>query len=141
MVEFNSDGSLKLPGHMQENIAKKENKLKTQRCIKIRKDIVSSYSPKSCKLIITISEAINDSKFVGSVYQFFREKASVPTSLHKVSDKEFYIDVGTHFKRCSDCTALISRYRDYLDGNLIEENGTCTFVRKEREFAYEDYFD
>ena len=141
MVEFNPDGSLKLTSHMQQTIRKNENKLKTQRCIKIRKDIVSSFSPKSCKLIITVSDAINDSNFISSVYKFFREKASVPTKLHKVSDKEFYIDVGTHFKRCSDCTALISRYKDYLDGNLIEDKGTCTFVRKEREFAFEDYFD
>ena len=60
MVEFNPDGSLKLPGHMQENIHRKENKLKKERCIKISKEIVPSFSSKSCKLIINVSEAIND---------------------------------------------------------------------------------
>ncbi len=125
---------------MRETISRKEKKLKKERCIHIRKEIVSSFSPKSCKLIIRVSDAIDDPRFIGSVYEAFREKASVPSSLHKVTEREYYIDIGTHFKRCSDCTALISRYRDFL-GNVIEDNGTCINVRPKREFCYEDYFD
>ena len=141
MIEFNPDGSIKLPTAMKNKEIEKENKLKTQRCIRIRKDIVSSYTPKSCTLLITVSDAITDQSFIKSVYGFFKKNSQVPTKLEKLNDKEFYVEIGTHFRRCSDCSALIKRYKDYLDGNLIEEKGTCTYERKIREFAYEDYFD
>lgn len=139
-VEFNPDGSIKLPGFAQQKISENESKMRSQRCIKVSRRVVSFDSPKKCVLRITLSDRINDNSFVSSIYNFFREKAAVPTKLAKINEKEFEVEIGTDFKRCTDCTSLIGRYKEYVDGNLIEEKGSCTFEQFKRNFEYEDYF-
>ena len=139
MIEFNADGSLKLPGALAKNKAENIDKLKRQRCIKIRREIVSSFAPKKCMLQITISDAIADTRFMQTIYAQFNQKSQTPSALRKIDDKTFEVDVGTDFRRCSDCNSLINRYREFLDGNIIEEKGGCTFEGR-KNFSYEDYF-
>lgn len=141
MIEFNPDGSLKLPGRVAEQNEAKKNKMKNQRCIKIRREVVNFDAPKKCCLKITLSDFFKDSMFVETTYNYFKEKAAVPNSFVKVNDKEFEVIIGTDFRRCSDCQSLINRYREFLDGNIIEEKGSCTFEGSKRNFNYEDYFD
>lgn len=142
MAEFNEDGSIKLPDWMQKNKSENEAKLRTQRCIKIKKQIINDRPPKSCELNITLSEAIKDNKFIETIYNYFREKSEVPSKLIKVNEKEFRVEIGTCFRRCSDCSSLISRFREYLDGNIIEVQGACSYKdRQQSDFCYEDYFD
>ncbi|MEE9525168.1 MAG: hypothetical protein V3V78_01005 [Candidatus Woesearchaeota archaeon] len=141
MVEFNPDGSIKLPEKFAKIKTENEMRLKNQRCIKVKKDIVNFDSPKKCTLNIVLSETISDNRFVENIYNFFREKCSVPTKIMKVNEKEFSVEIGTDFRRCSDCCSLINRYKDFLDGNLIEEKGNCTYERITQNFTYEDYFD
>ena len=86
-----------------------------------------------------LSDVIQDTSFVDRIFSFFREKAEVPAKLTKINEKEFKFEIGTCFSRCRDCNSLISRFREHLDGNIIEDQGTCTF--KKREFCYEDYFE
>jgi hypothetical protein len=139
MIEFNSDGSLKLP----ENIARiKEehiNKLKHQKCIKIRREIVNFKAPKKCVLYITLSDAIDDSRFISSLYMYFNQKAQTPSALRKIDDKNFEIEIGTDYRRCTDCNSLINKYREFLCSNMIEERGGCTYEGR-KNFVYEDYF-
>ena len=139
MIQFNPDGSIKLPEKFQQHKDNVEKRMQKGRCITIRKDLVSSYPPKTCSLQIKLSDAIYDSSFVEKVYKGFRERAEVPTKLKKISEKEFQVEVGTCFRRCSDCNALVARFRTSLDGNVIEDIGSCTYEK--REFSYEDYFD
>lgn len=140
-VEFNPDGSIKLPGHVQQKISENENKMRCQRCIKVSRKIVSFDSPKKCVLNIKLSNMLNDNRFVSNIYNYFKEKAAVPTKIIKINEKEFEVEVGTDFRRCTDCNSLIGRYREYVDGNLIEDKGSCTFEGFKKSFEYEDYFD
>ncbi len=139
-MEFNPDGSLKLPDTLAKQKQEHTQKMQCQRCIKIRKEIVSSYSPKKCALQITLSHAISDNRFIQTLYHEFKQHATVPTKLKQDSDKEFNIEISTDFRRCSDCCALINKYKEFLDGNVIEEKGACSFEGR-KNFAYEDYFD
>jgi hypothetical protein len=141
MVEFNPDGSIKLPENMARGKAEKEQKLKSQRCVLFKKEIVSVRPPKKCILHLRISDAFPDSSFVEKLYSYFKEKAEVPTKINRLNEKEFDIEIGTCFSRCSDCTSLIKRFRDFLDGNVIEDKGSCSYERKSKEFCFEDYFD
>ena len=68
-------------------------------------------------------------------------ECAVPCKLNIVNEKEFEVEIGTDLRRCTDCCSLVGRYREFLDGNLIEEKGTCTFEGRSRNFSYEDYFD
>lgn len=139
MIEFNEDGSIKLPDHMLESKRKTEFQLKKGNCALIKREILSSTSPKKCALNIKLSDAINDNRFVENIYKYFCENSSTPTKLNKLNEKEFTVEVGTNFKRCSDCNNLIRRYREFLD-NVIEHKGSCTYETN-KNFCYEDYFD
>lgn len=141
MVEFNPDGSIKLPEHLAKNRSDNQQRLRSQRCIKIKREILSTKPPKKCLLHITLSEAISDSRFITNIFDQFKERASVPLRLISSGPKEFNIEVGTDFKRCSDCSALIGQYKEFLDGNVIEEFGSCQFEDRRRKFCDEDYFD
>ncbi len=141
MFEFNPDGSIKLPSSMQKDKDLEKSRLENQKCIKIRKDVVSTYSPKSCKLSINLSNKFSDNKFIENTYNYFRIQAQVPTKLKNISEKEFEVEIGSNFSRCKDCCNLVNRYREFLDGNLIEDKGTCTFKGRSQNFCEEDYFD
>tara|TARA_B100001971_G_C18183588_1_gene534246 strand:- start:570 stop:992 length:423 start_codon:yes stop_codon:yes gene_type:complete len=140
MVEFNPDGSIKLPGWMEEKDEQNKEKLRSQRCIKVRKELISYTAPKKCVLHITLSEVISDNRFIDNIYKQFIGNASVPMKIRNVGDRQFEVEVGTDFRRCTDCCSLIYRYREFLDGNVIEEKGSCTFEGRRQNFCYEDMF-
>ena len=144
MVEFNEDGSMKIPTILLKNKQEKEYKLSKGRCVLIKKEIVSFKPPKKCVLHLILSEAINDNRFVETTYKYFCENSEVPSKFIKLGEKEFNIEIGTHFKRCSDCTNLINRFKEFLDGNVLEEKGSCTYERGSfggSKFCFEDHFE
>ncbi len=140
MIEFNPDGSLKLPRILAKQKEDSINRMKTSRCIKIRREVVSAYAPKKCVLKITLSDALLDNRFIMTCYAYFNQKAVTPNALRKIDEKTFEVEIGSDFRRCSDCNSLITRYREFLCGNIIEEKGSCTFEGR-KSFSYEDYFD
>ena len=139
MVEFNEDGSIKLPAALQKSKQDKEYRMKVGRCMLIRKNMISFTSPKKCMLKLRLSDPIDDNGFVEKLYQYFCNESQVPTKLTKLNEKEFEVEVGTDFRRCSDCTKLINKFRGFLEGNIIEEKGNCSYERNSN-FCYEDYF-
>ncbi len=139
MIEFNPDGSIKLPGSIAEEKDKKNYRMRSTRCASVRKELVSKYPPKTCKLHVKLSERINDPKWIELAFDKFRTNAETPVKVVKIDDKEYDIEIGSNFRRCSECNMLVGRLRDILDGNVIVDKGSCTF--KEREFCYEDYFE
>lgn len=141
MFEFNPDGSLKLPEEWARRKEENKDKLKRQRCILVKREIINFTAPKKCILQITLSDAFPDNRFIETTYNYFREKASVPNKLVKINEKQFEVEIGTDFRRCTDCTSLINSYREFLDGNIIEQKGSCTFEGIKKNFCYEDYFD
>ena len=140
MIQFNPDGSLKVPKNL-DNKKREEDRLNSQRCIRIRKDLVSNKPPKTCILEITVSKQIVDRSFIQNKFNYFNMQTNTPCKFKKdeTDPNKFIIEIGSDFKRCSDCEKLCSRYRGFLNGNIITDKGTCP--KKEREFAYEDYFD
>jgi hypothetical protein len=141
MFQFNPDGSLKLSQGTLQKKQEDTDRMKRGKCILIHKEMVNFTAPKKCILRVKLSDAISDNRFMDTIYAYFKAQAEVPTKFIKLNDKEFDIEIGTHFKRCSDCTKLINRYKEFLDDNLIEEKGNCTYVGPNRNFSYEDYFD
>ncbi|MFC1732514.1 hypothetical protein ACFL6I_19595 [candidate division KSB1 bacterium] len=143
MVEFNEDGSLRLPDNVLKKKQEKEDRLKKGKCMLIKKDLVSFTAPKKCILRIRLSDAITDNRFIETTYKYFSENAKVPSKLIKINEKEFDVEIGTDFRRCSDCTELIKRFNEFLYGNIIEEKGNCSYGNsfRKQDFSYEDYFE
>lgn len=140
MLEFNPDGSLKLSNREQAQKTEKENKLKFQRSILVKREVVNFNSPKSCVLHIKLSDKIGDNSFIKRLFDFFSQQTATPSHITQLNDKEFDVFIGTNFRRCTDCNNLIGRYRQNLNGSLIDEKGNCTFESRSN-FSYEDYFD
>ena len=138
-MEFNPDGSLKLPGSAQKKNDLEKRRMRIGKCIKLERDVVQTKAPKKCHLHISLSDAIQDKRFIDTIYSAFRKRASVPSKMIKIDEKSYMVEIGTDFKRCTDCCSLISEYRQFLDGNMIEKKGSCTFGMK-KSFEYEDYF-
>ena len=139
MVEFNPDGSLKLPSNLAKNIAEKEEKLKNGRCILIRKEIIDNKPPKKCALHIKLSNPINDNRFIEEAYKQLNSRAETPLKLIKLSEKEFKVEIGTSFRRCSECLSLAAALKRFVD--VIEDSKACDFgERMEARFTEEDYF-
>ncbi|MBU1974878.1 MAG: hypothetical protein KKG59_00585 [Nanoarchaeota archaeon] len=139
-MQFNPDGSIKLPSQIEKRNQEHAHRLKNHMCIKIKREITNFSAPKKCTLKILVSEAIKDSAFVTRIHNFFKEQAEVPTKINKLNEKEFEIEIGTSFRRCTDCTKLIGRYREHLNGCLIEDKGNCTFEGR-KNFCYDDHFE
>jgi len=142
MIEFNPDGSIKMPGRMAAQKAKEEGKMQNSQCMQIRKEIVSVKPPKTCHLHLTLSDKITDQSFIENIYSYFNKNSSTPTKLIQLDPKNFRIEIGTDFRRCQDCTTLLSRYKEFMNRNVIENHGNCEYAQKRQQsFSYEDYFD
>lgn len=140
-MEFNLDGSIKLPSNLAKKNEEDKQRMQSQRCITVFKDLVSTTAPKKCILQITLSNAMQDNRFIENIYREFKENATVPSKIRKIDEKQFEVEIGTDLRRCSDCTSLLNRYREFLNQNVIEKKGSCTYVGRQNNMAYEDYFD
>jgi hypothetical protein len=125
-MEFNADGSLKLGGSIGKKLEDDREKMSTSRCVKIAKHVTRSTSPKLCTLSITESASL-ESGFVERVFSYFAKRANSTVKLNKIAPKEFQLTIGNEFSRCKDCQMFVSSTRDYLEGNVIEKKGNCTF--------------
>lgn len=141
-MQFNPDGSLKISSAAVSKKIENESRMKNARCLLIHREMVNFTAPKKCVLRIKLSDKIVDNRFMETTYTYFKAQAEVPSKLIKLNDKEFEVEIGTHFKRCSDCSALIRRYREFMDDMVIEEKGNCTYEGpRANNFCYEDYFE
>jgi len=141
MFQFNPDGSLKLSSNTLKKRQDDEDRMKRARCLRIHKEMVNFSAPKRCLLHIKLSDAITDNRFIEMTHKYFKEQAETPTKVLKINEKEFDIEIGTNFRRCSDCTTLVNRFKEFMDGMVIEEKGNCTYEGLNRNFCYEDYFE
>ena len=142
MVEFNPDGSIKLPSKIASMKNQDANKMQNSRCMKVRRDIVNSKAPKSCELFLVLSHKITDHRFVNTIFHEVYGKSETPMKLHQIGDNEYKVVIGTSFRRCSECCSLVNKYRSFLYSNLIEDSGMCTFKQNQQSnFCYEDYFE
>ena len=142
MIDFNPDGSIKIPGHMQKRMNEHSDRMNNSKCIIVKKEVVNFTAPKKCILHVMISEKMENNSAVVNGFAAASSDSQTPMRLRKISEKEFEIEVGTNFRRCSDCTALIGKLKHNASGNLIKDKGNCTYRGfSSNNFCYEDHFE
>ena len=139
MFQFNPDGSLKVPGNIVRNSVINHSKMQNERCIKVRKEVIFDRSPKKCAIFITLSKKVNYARFIETLYAEFSKKTESTTSLTKISEDEYKVEVGTSYRRCTDCCSFVNELKEFIQ--VVEEKGSCTFERSIPKFSYEDHFD
>lgn len=122
-MEFNPDGSLKIPECYKKQVRK----------LNIRKDILSEYAPKRCVLNIG-----GDCSSVKGIFVSFQ--CETPMKISEI-DKGYMIEIGSDFKRCSDCKNLVYKISAAVQGDCNIDKGTCTAKGTQPKFCYEDYFE
>jgi hypothetical protein len=113
--------------------------MQNERCISVRKEVISDRSPKKCAIYLTLSKKVNDARFIETLYGEFSKKTESTTSLRKISEEEYIVEIGTCYRRCTDCCSFVAELKEFI--NMVEERGSCTFERKTPNFRYEDHFD
>ena len=141
MVEFNPDGSIKLPAGMAREKKDLEDRMRLGKCVHIRKEVVSKWAPKKCLLHLKVSEKVQTVDVMMIPYRGFVSTTITPTKFNKTGEREAQVEIGSEFRRCSDCDALIKRFGEQLEGNSIVDDGNCETRRREQDFCEEDYFD
>lgn len=126
-MQFNPDGSLRLSVQAQAKQDEEATKMQTEKCALVKRCVINHNAPKKCLIQLKLSDQVTDSKFVEMFYSKYKEQTSTPTSLRKLSDKEFELEVGSDFKRCADCNRFIGHFRETLPGRVIDKKGNCTF--------------
>jgi hypothetical protein len=122
VMEFNPDGSIKVPGMF----------VKQPKSMNIRKDVVSEFAPKKC--LLSIKGEKNYVLFVLS-----RFTCETPIKMIDNSDG-IDIEIGSDFKRCSDCKNLTYKLSASVKGDCSIDLGTCTAKGSQQKFSDEDYF-
>jgi len=138
MVEFNPDGSLKVPQWMAQAKKDEDKILASPFGMRVVKEVIRYESPKLCNVHLTLSPHVSSAAFVQTITSDFKQHAQTPIKLVQKADKEFTVEVGTSFRRCSECTSLIGRFRENANGNLLLKKGNCPY--EQRSFSDEDYF-
>lgn len=139
MVEFNPDGSLKIPNWITQAKNDEDKILMAPSGIRVVKEVIRYESPKLCNVHLTLSPNACITTFVQTISSNFKQHAETPIKLIQKTDKEFIFEIGTSFRRCSECTSLIGRFRENADGNLVLKKGNCPYEQK--SFSNEDYFE
>ncbi len=141
-IEFNPDGSIRLPTQIARAQEDNERRMKIGRCFHVRKEVVSrAAGMKKCVLHVTVSDKMAAEMPVERLYQYFiQSNPETPTKIVKVDSNRYAIEIGSAFRRCTDCTSFVSRLKGFTDGSIIVEKGLCTFEQNNRSFAYEDFF-
>jgi hypothetical protein len=121
-MEFNPDGSLKIPEKFKTPLKR----------LNIRKDILSEYAPKKCRIHVT-----GEPNLVEKIICGFQ--CETPIKLSAYEDRH-EIEIGSDFKRCSDCRELVYKLSAIVQGDCHIDNGTCTAKGIQQKFCYEDYF-
>ncbi|MBW3003106.1 hypothetical protein KY337_00960, partial [Candidatus Woesearchaeota archaeon] len=101
------------------------------------REVVSTFAPKKCRLTI---KGV-DEHALENVFFHANRASQTPMKFIKIDRNEFHIEIGSDFKRCSDCNSFVSRLRTALNTSILDKRTTCTMKEREREFCYEDYFD
>ena len=136
IIMFNPDGSIKLPEKLEKQKQDREIKMKNAQCVHIKREL-TDFKPKKCVLHIKLSDQMQENGLIERTHHYFNQRAEVPTKLKKINGKQYEVEIGTDFRRCTDCNSFIRAIREFVE--VLEDKGNCTF--EHREFSYEDYFD
>lgn len=135
-IEFNPDGSMKLP----ENIVKKreddEKIFREEPSIRITRDQISQITPLKCELTIGASDKLKNPERIESFYNYAKSafEHMAQLSIQKLSDKEYVVTIVSGQFRCSWCENFRKHLGKELNAKIINQ-GSCFYYTKAGKFG------
>ncbi|MFH1439956.1 MAG: hypothetical protein ABIG89_05285 [Candidatus Woesearchaeota archaeon] len=113
-IEFNSDGSIKLPGQMQEKKDKDNSDFNNRSAIRITKSKVSASTPLRCELTITASDKVTNPKIISFLFNECSKNftGGAELSIRQINEREYVVSIVSGYKRCTWCNLFLDYIRD-----------------------------
>ncbi len=126
MVEFNPDGSIKLPEHLIKNQENYDEDFRSKPCVRVVREQISERTPLKCELRIQASPLLRFPQRITSIFdtasQKFKHGAQL--SIRREGEREYVVRIISGRYRCSWC----ENFRKYLKNELgvkVQEWGSC----------------
>ena len=134
-VEFNPDGSIKLPDRLVKKKIDDEKLFQEQPCIKIIKNQISSSTPLHCELKIQASKKLEDHKDIEKIFRRatgkFRHNAQL--SIKKINNREYTVSIISGMYRCDWCNNFKEFIKKELNVEVINL-GSCFEYSSSRKY-------
>ncbi len=134
-VEFNPDGSIKLPEGVGKKKEDDDKTFENEKCIKIVRDQISSVTPLKCELRILASEKVENPEKIESIFKHatgkFRHLADL--SIKKINNREYVVTIISGQFRCTWCEQFREFIGTEMDAKVINW-GSCFNYTPSREY-------
>jgi hypothetical protein len=129
-VEFNPDGSIKLPGKVKNKV-NVESIFRNHPAISVRRRQISTYNPLRCELIIKASDKVTNPSRIESLFNSARGKFKHMSqlSIRERNPHEYVVKIVSGSFRCSWCEKFRLYLGKEMNVKLIQE-GTCLSYMK-----------
>ncbi|MEK6886207.1 MAG: hypothetical protein AABW88_00060 [Nanoarchaeota archaeon] len=116
MVEFNPDGSIKLPSRMTKQNDANDNLFATQPSFKILRNQTSTVTPLTCELHIEASKHILTPNIIELAFNEAKNNFKTDAGLTKTNN---VIKIVSGFNRCNWCHHFIDHLADRSNARII----------------------
>ncbi|MFH1064704.1 MAG: hypothetical protein V1729_06480 [Candidatus Woesearchaeota archaeon] len=126
-IEFNPDGSIKLPTKMASRRIAQDNTFDNYPCVRVTRDQISHSTPLKCDLIVDVSPKFMYPNRIETMYEFARDRFPHEANMKMVKEgnRRYVISIISGRLRCSWCQA----FRNHLQNNLecrFLQGGSCS---------------
>ena len=126
-IEFNPDGSIKLPDRMINKRKQEDEVFESRPAIRITRDQVSYVTPLKCELSIEASPLLGNPQRIKALFEYaeerFRHEANL--SITKEHEKKYVITIISGKFRCTWCQTFRNYLQNSLDCRMIQK-GSCS---------------
>ncbi len=119
MVEFNSDGSIKLPGRMTRQQEENDVIFSSRPSFKMLRNQTSTITPLTCELHIEASKHVNPN-IIESVFNQAKNNFRTDAGLSiRKEEGRYIVKIVSGFNRCNWCHHFINSLSDSADARII----------------------
>ena len=106
-LEFNPDGSMKLPESMVKKKEDEDKIFQDEPCVRIIRDQISTVTPLTCELLIQASDKLDNFDKIEYIFETSKERVvhgvGADLSIKKINNKEYVVKIISGAYRCSWC--------------------------------------
>lgn len=130
-MEFNDDGSLKVPEGRVKELVDDEKIFKNEPSIIITKNQISMENPARCELIIELSKNVEKPERIKGVFNLctgkFKHMAQLVMS--DVKENKYKVSIVSGQYRCSWCTNFMDFIAKEMDVKILGRGSCLSYVK------------
>jgi hypothetical protein len=134
-MEFNPDGSIKLPEGMAKKKEDDEKIFQNEPCVRVIIDEISTVTPLTCELTIQASDKVNNFDKIEYIFETSKERSMNESglSIKKITNREYVVKIVSGKDRCSWC----ENFRNGIERSMgvkVINWGSCFAYSSSRKY-------